>query len=95
MLRLSLDHPYHSLSVLLALANASKDDDLSFPTSGSTSTHRLSRKDSNNKKPSSSAIDKVNILIRIAYKEQYMYIPIDISIKIHTHNENYQVSVHF
>ena len=61
LLRLSLDHPYHTLSVLLALANASKDDELSTPSSGSTGTSKLSKKQSNSKKPSNSTIDKVTM----------------------------------
>ena len=59
LLRLSLDHPYHTLSVLLALANASKDDELSTPTTSSTSTNKLSKKQSNIKKSTNSTIDKV------------------------------------
>lgn len=62
LLRLSLDHPYHTLSVLLALANASKDDELSTPSSGSTGTSKLSKKQSNSKKPSNSTIDKDKML---------------------------------
>ena len=59
LLRLSLDHPYHTLSVLLALANASKDDELSTPSTSSTSTNKLSKKQSNIKKTTNSTIDKV------------------------------------
>ena len=66
LLRLSMDHPYHTLSVLLALANAGKDDELSSGSSSSSTTgQKLSRKQSGNKKvtvaatPPSSSIDKV------------------------------------